>query len=74
MKSLPIPHLSRKTIIPLAIAAVSLFGAFVIVATAPSVEHKEPERAIPTVRTIYKGRRMHARESAKSWFVCGMRK
>ncbi len=43
---------SKKLWVPVLIAALSLFGAFVIVATAPSVEYKEPERAIPTVRTI----------------------
>jgi RND family efflux transporter MFP subunit len=43
---------SKKLWVPLLIAALSLFGAFIIVATAPSIEYKEPERAIPTVRTI----------------------
>ena len=42
----------QKLWVPIAIAALCLFGAFVIVATAPSVEYKEPERAIQTVRTI----------------------
>jgi RND family efflux transporter MFP subunit len=44
--------LVQKLWAPLGIAALSLVGAFVLVATAPSVEYKEPERAIPTVRTI----------------------
>lgn len=44
--------LSPKLLAPIVIAIVSLVGAFAIVATAPSVEYKEPERAIPTVRTI----------------------
>jgi len=47
LKSLP-----RTAWIPIAIAGGSILGAFAIVATAPSVEFKEPERAIPTVRTI----------------------
>jgi RND family efflux transporter MFP subunit len=42
----------QKLWVPIAIAVLCLFGAFVIVATAPSVEFKEPERAIQTVRTI----------------------
>jgi RND family efflux transporter MFP subunit len=44
--------ISKKAWIPVLIAALCLMGAFVIVATAPSVEYKEPARAIPTVRTI----------------------
>jgi len=44
--------LSQKLWVPLLIAALCLFGAFVIVSTAPSVEMLEPARAIPTVRTI----------------------
>ena len=44
--------ISKKVWIPALIAALCLMGAFVIVATAPSVEYKEPARAIPTVRTI----------------------
>jgi len=44
--------LNRKAWIPVLIGALCVVGAFVIVATAPSVEYKEPERAIPTVRTI----------------------
>jgi len=44
--------MSQKLWVPLLIAALSVIGAFAIVATAPSVEFKEPERAIPTVRTI----------------------
>ena len=42
----------KKIWVPLLIGALSVLGAFVIVATAPSIEYKEPERAIPTVRTI----------------------
>jgi len=44
--------MSQKLWVPLLIATLSVIGAFAIVATAPSVEFKEPERAIPTVRTI----------------------
>jgi RND family efflux transporter MFP subunit len=44
--------MSQKFWMPLLIAALTVVGAFVIVATAPSVEFKEPARAIPTVRTI----------------------
>jgi RND family efflux transporter MFP subunit len=44
--------MSQKFWIPLLIATLTVVGAFVIVATAPSVEFKEPARAIPTVRTI----------------------
>ena len=44
--------MSQKLWIPLLIAVLCVIGAFVIVATAPSVEYKEPARAIPTVRTI----------------------
>ena len=42
----------RTVWVPILIGVLCLAGAFVIVATAPSVEYKEPERAIPTVRTI----------------------
>lgn len=42
----------QKLWVPIAIGVLCLIGAFVIVATAPSVEYKEPERAIQTVRTI----------------------
>ncbi|MFO0691834.1 MAG: efflux RND transporter periplasmic adaptor subunit [Myxococcota bacterium] len=52
MKSFSLQSLPRKAVVPIALAALSVLGAFVIVATAPSVEYKEPERAIPTVRTI----------------------
>jgi len=52
VKSFSLKSLPRKALVPIALAALSLVGAFVIVATAPSVEYKEPERAIPTVRTI----------------------
>jgi len=44
--------MSQKLWVPLLIAAITVVGAFVVVATAPSVEYKEPARAIPTVRTI----------------------
>ena len=44
--------MSQKLWIPLLITVLCVIGAFVIVATAPSVEYKEPARAIPTVRTI----------------------
>jgi len=44
--------ISAKIWVPLLIAVGVVIGAFVIVGTAPSVEFKEPERAIPTVRTI----------------------
>ena len=44
--------MAQKLWVPLLIAGISIFGAFVVVATAPSVEFNEPERAIPTVRTI----------------------
>jgi RND family efflux transporter MFP subunit len=44
--------MAQKLWMPLLIATLCGMGAFVIVATAPSVEYKEPERAIPTVRTI----------------------
>ena len=52
MKRISLNSIPRKALVPLAIGALSLVGAFVIVATAPSVERKEPERAIPTVRTM----------------------
>lgn len=45
-------QIPQKLWVPIAIAVLCLFGAFVIRETAPSVEFKEPERAIPTVRTI----------------------
>ncbi|MEZ4289436.1 MAG: efflux RND transporter periplasmic adaptor subunit [Myxococcota bacterium] len=38
--------------IPALITLLALLGAFVIVATAPSVESRPEERVIPTVRTI----------------------
>ena len=44
--------MAQKLWAPLLIAGVSMLGAFLVVATAPSVEYNEPERAIPTVRTI----------------------
>ncbi len=45
-------RVSEKFWVPLLIMVLVVIGAFVIVATAPSVEFKEPERTIPTVRTI----------------------
>ncbi|MBW2499614.1 MAG: efflux RND transporter periplasmic adaptor subunit [Deltaproteobacteria bacterium] len=44
--------MSQKLWAPLMIMVLSVLGAVLLVATAPSVEYKEPERAIPTVRTI----------------------
>lgn len=44
--------LSKKVWVPIAVAAASLVGAFLIVATAPSVEHVEPKQNVPAVRTI----------------------
>lgn len=44
--------MNAKQLVPLLILALSGLGAFVIVATAPSIETVEPERAIPTVRVI----------------------
>lgn len=38
--------------IPLMVVLASLIGAFLLVATAPSVENVTPDRAIPAVRTI----------------------
>lgn len=52
MKTFDLGPMQKKVVLPLAILGLSILGAFVIVATAPSVERKEPERAIPTVRTI----------------------
>lgn len=43
---------SQKFWVPVLIGALSIAGAFVVVATAPSVQYKEAARAIPTVRTI----------------------
>lgn len=45
-------NMSQKLWVPLLIAGISSLGAFVVVTTAPSVEYNEPERTIPTVRTI----------------------
>jgi len=45
-----LPH--KKLVAPLIVLILSTVGAFVLVATAPSVEHVEPDRAIPVVRTI----------------------
>jgi len=44
--------MSQKLWVPLLIAALSVLGAFIVVATAPSVQYKEAARVIPTVRTI----------------------
>ena len=43
---------SRKLVIPAIVLVVSAIGSFLLVATAPSVENVEPDRAIPVVRTI----------------------
>lgn len=42
--------MTRKLIVPALVLALSAFGAFLLVATAPSVQNKEPERAITAVR------------------------
>jgi RND family efflux transporter MFP subunit len=44
--------MNPKLLAPIVIAGITAVGAFSIVATAPSVEHVEPTRAIPTVRVI----------------------
>ncbi|MCP4040011.1 MAG: efflux RND transporter periplasmic adaptor subunit [bacterium] len=44
--------LKKKILIPIAVFVACCIGSFVIVATAPSVEHVEPERAISVVRTL----------------------
>lgn len=44
--------MAQKLWVPGLIAALTMVGAFIVVATAPTVEYKEPERAIQTVRTI----------------------
>ena len=44
--------MNPKLLAPIVIAVITAIGAFGIVATAPSVEHVEPTRAIPTVRVI----------------------
>jgi RND family efflux transporter MFP subunit len=44
--------MKQKMLIPFAVLAASLAGAFLLVATAPSVENAPPERAILAVRTI----------------------
>jgi RND family efflux transporter MFP subunit len=44
--------MNPKILAPILILALTGVGVFLLVATAPSVEHVEPERAIPTVRVI----------------------
>jgi RND family efflux transporter MFP subunit len=44
--------MNPKLLAPIVIAVITAIGAFSIVATAPSIEHVEPTRAIPTVRVI----------------------
>jgi len=44
--------MKQKILIPLAVLAACMVGAFLLVATAPSVESVPPERAIIAVRTI----------------------
>jgi RND family efflux transporter MFP subunit len=44
--------MAQKFWVPVLISVISAIGAFTLVATAPSVDYKEPARAIPTVRTI----------------------
>jgi RND family efflux transporter MFP subunit len=41
---------NKKILVPIAVLAVAIAGAFLLVATAPSVEHVTPERAIAAVR------------------------
>lgn len=44
--------MSRRALAPLIVAAITGLGVVLLVATAPEPERVEPERAIPTVRTI----------------------
>ena len=44
--------MNPKLLTPIVIALITAVGAFTLVATAPSIEHVEPTRAIPTVRVI----------------------
>jgi RND family efflux transporter MFP subunit len=44
--------MKKTLIIPLLVVAVSVIGAFLLVATAPSIENVTPDRAIPAVRTL----------------------
>lgn len=44
--------MNPKLLAPIVILALTVLGVVVMVATAPSVEHVEAERAIPTVRVI----------------------
>jgi len=41
----------NKILVPIAVLVVAAVGAFILVTTAPSVEHVTPERAIAAVRT-----------------------
>jgi RND family efflux transporter MFP subunit len=43
--------MKNKILVPIAVLVVAAIGAFILVATAPSVEHVSPERAITAVRT-----------------------
>jgi RND family efflux transporter MFP subunit len=44
--------MNPKLLAPILIFAVTIVGVFLMFATAPEIEHVEPERAIPTVRVI----------------------
>jgi len=44
--------MKKILVVPLLVIAACLLGAFVLVATAPSVENVTPDRAIPAVRTL----------------------
>ena len=44
--------MKKILLIPFLVVLASLIGAFLLVATAPSVENVTPDRAIPAVRTL----------------------
>jgi RND family efflux transporter MFP subunit len=44
--------MKKHLVIPILVVAVCVIGAFLLVATAPSVENVTPDRAIPAVRTL----------------------
>ncbi len=44
--------MKKVLLIPFLVVLASLIGAFLLVATAPSVENVTPDRAIPAVRTL----------------------
>ena len=44
--------MNPKILAPLVILALTGLGVLILIATAPRIEHVEPERAIPTVRVI----------------------